>query len=711
MSGANEAANGDRWASPVGNVGTFLNGPVLGSGNVTGRNGIQTPLQGGGPIQVGPGRLPGRSESVPPVGMNNGIGMGQQTHMAWPAAAVAQQQQQQQRAYASHFLPHATHASHASHHAGATKQQFGYQQPFSPLASGYLPSPIPQGGGSEKPVDGNQGRGFGIHLQQPVPQHVLTTQQMPFHPQVYSISPQPVNDNKRRRTDDVGSEAPERKATQEGTLKMLAAKHKARPLSEYAAVVRQAEVSVLNMDPSMHTKTDIQAAEQNRERERQVYALIWLMNTCVPEKDSFVPRGRIFAQYAANCAHNNLKPLSQASLGKLIRTLFPDLTTRRLGMRGQSKYHYCGLNLLSASKASTPTPSETPDVLKSDNAFASIANQTLPPVHSNTPVSLLKWTDIFEKDELRLAAKAEPFPGPDMSINIPAIQPFLPPHTDLDIASSLESLYRVHCNTILESINFKKFELLPSTLESFSSASISPQMYNLFISESLYEWIYEADAVTYKAIAAILTKFVFDFKNISPAVLTKLQELSKTYPKMVSDANMDLPVPVVLKKVQLAERFANLAARVTRLIRAAEAVSLIFADPSKTYQMNHEWKKIVDLPSLCRTEIKCCAENDESLTQISEFISSQIDELFSETVFSENSQPFIKFGGNVVEHLSSYKEIPTRLLLMIVGSFGSSIVRELAIAGSESVASWLSFKTFLDEWLIWHAELGQMLES
>jgi len=36
----------------------------------------------------------------------------------------------------------------------------------------------------------------------------------------------------------------------------------------------------------------------------------------------------------------------QASFGKVIRQLFPWLKARRLGTRGKSKYHYCGIRLV-----------------------------------------------------------------------------------------------------------------------------------------------------------------------------------------------------------------------------------------------------------------------------------------------------------------------------------------------------------------------------
>ena len=139
-----------------------------------------------------------------------------------------------------------------------------------------------------------------------------------------------------------------RRNAQELTAKSIAIKYIDRPISEYAQIVRAAEQAVTKTESTHTPKAHIQAAEQTRERERQVYALLWLMKHCEAKHDSYVPRGRIYALYAASCSTFGLRPLSQASLGKLIRILFPDLTTRRLGTRGQSKYHYCGLRLVSA---------------------------------------------------------------------------------------------------------------------------------------------------------------------------------------------------------------------------------------------------------------------------------------------------------------------------------------------------------------------------
>lgn len=41
--------------------------------------------------------------------------------------------------------------------------------------------------------------------------------------------------------------------------------------------------------------------------------------------------------------NSELEPIGAAGFGKLVRKTFPNITTRRLGTRGQSKYHYYGI--------------------------------------------------------------------------------------------------------------------------------------------------------------------------------------------------------------------------------------------------------------------------------------------------------------------------------------------------------------------------------
>lgn len=63
-----------------------------------------------------------------------------------------------------------------------------------------------------------------------------------------------------------------------------------------------------------------------------------------------LPRSTLYTHYQAHCEQNALEPVNAASFGKLIRSVFVGLRTRRLGTRGNSKYHYYGIRIKAHSR-------------------------------------------------------------------------------------------------------------------------------------------------------------------------------------------------------------------------------------------------------------------------------------------------------------------------------------------------------------------------
>lgn len=59
-----------------------------------------------------------------------------------------------------------------------------------------------------------------------------------------------------------------------------------------------------------------------------------------------VRRDRVYCCYAEKCGTERVSVLNPASFGKLVRIIFPNVQTRRLGVRGESKYHYVDLTVI-----------------------------------------------------------------------------------------------------------------------------------------------------------------------------------------------------------------------------------------------------------------------------------------------------------------------------------------------------------------------------
>ncbi|GMR37228.1 hypothetical protein PMAYCL1PPCAC_07423, partial [Pristionchus mayeri] len=73
--------------------------------------------------------------------------------------------------------------------------------------------------------------------------------------------------------------------------------------------------------------------------------ITWLKANYEKADGSSLPRCTLYHHYKSHCAQHRLEPVNAASFGKLIRSIFDGLKTRRLGTRGNSKYHYYGIRM------------------------------------------------------------------------------------------------------------------------------------------------------------------------------------------------------------------------------------------------------------------------------------------------------------------------------------------------------------------------------
>ncbi|ODM91888.1 DNA-binding protein RFX2 [Orchesella cincta] len=75
----------------------------------------------------------------------------------------------------------------------------------------------------------------------------------------------------------------------------------------------------------------------------------WLLENYETAEGVSLPRSTLYNHYLRHCSEHKIDPVNAASFGKLIRSVFLGLRTRRLGTRGNSKYHYYGIRLKPSS--------------------------------------------------------------------------------------------------------------------------------------------------------------------------------------------------------------------------------------------------------------------------------------------------------------------------------------------------------------------------
>lgn len=170
-------------------------------------------------------------------------------------------------------------------------------------------------------------------------------------------------------------------------LRRLLTQYKGRTLGDVAAEVQKNE-----------------GTGGKSEKAKQVFAMLWLQATCKRSTNS-VRRDKVFARYTERCGNERVPTLNPASFGKLVRIIFPNVQTRRLGVRGESKYHYVDLSLVpdenhpdddrpSTSHGAPERPTSAASIHRSVPNNRSLSLNTLPP---------------------RMAMETADFPAPSLS--------------------------------------------------------------------------------------------------------------------------------------------------------------------------------------------------------------------------------------------------------------------------------------------------------
>jgi hypothetical protein len=81
----------------------------------------------------------------------------------------------------------------------------------------------------------------------------------------------------------------------------------------------------------------------------------WIRDKFEVSEGSSVLRSSLQDAYKDHCTALGLRALNDAGFGKVLRQLFPELKSRRLGTRGNSRYHYYGMRPRSDSGLNVAT--------------------------------------------------------------------------------------------------------------------------------------------------------------------------------------------------------------------------------------------------------------------------------------------------------------------------------------------------------------------
>ncbi|XP_061557102.1 MHC class II regulatory factor RFX1a isoform X2 [Phycodurus eques] len=456
----------------------------------------------------------------------------------------------------------------------------------------------------------------------------------------------------------------------------------------------------------------------------------WLLDNYETAEGVSLPRSTLYCHYLLHCQEQKLEPVNAASFGKLIRSVFMGLRTRRLGTRGNSKYHYYGLRIKAGSSllrlmedqqhlAMRQQPFSQKQRLKPvhkvegmTNGTASGAGQQQLQQQGSGQVDIS--TQVQQYQQFLDATRTLPeFPDIDLQGKPP------PEGIELDHIKSFQLLYREHCEAILDVMVNLQFTLVETLWKSFWRFSQSqagdatlavhdesekrlPKSCLVLLCkyDPVLRWSRDCDNSLYQGLVEILIPDVL--RPIPSALTQAIRNFAKSLESWLTNAMMNIPEEMVRIKVTSANAFAQTLRRYTSLNHLAQAARAVLQNTAQINQM---------LSDLNRVDFANVQEQASWVCRCEDRVVQRLEQDFKLTLQQQNSleQWAAWLDGVVSQVLKPHQHSPTfpkaaKLFLLKWSFYSSMVIRDLTLRSAASFGSFHLIRLLYDEYMYYLIE-------
>lgn len=398
----------------------------------------------------------------------------------------------------------------------------------------------------------------------------------------------------------------------------------------------------------------------------------WLNENYQLEDGVCLPRSTIYEHYLDFCERELIQPVNAASFGKIIRQQFPSLTTRRLGTRGQSKYHYYGLGIKQSSRYYT-------------HDYIEKLNQG---DRKKTPDT--KKSSFHEKPSTVLP----PFPD----VNTMSLSERIP----LDKLKTFMVMYRAHCQRILDSVVRANFNEVENFLLHFWQG-MPTHMLPVLASDVVVDLVAHCDTLLYKVVSNVL--ITSPLQNLPESLAGEIRTFSDMLRQWMEVALKGLPESLQEAKYKVAEGFVNGLRRQTSLTKLAQVARGELRNSNSLEQLKQDWEA-VDLKSAyaqalyAAQPMKIPQEYSNLLPQFLEEFSALLHddtELEHFMVFAENMIYATVVKGTTEDHYP-LKEA-CQAFLLTWKFFNTKILKEFTMENAPSFGVLILLHMLMDDYI------------
>ncbi|XP_042133376.1 MHC class II regulatory factor RFX1 isoform X2 [Peromyscus maniculatus bairdii] len=450
----------------------------------------------------------------------------------------------------------------------------------------------------------------------------------------------------------------------------------------------------------------------------------WLLDNYETAEGVSLPRSTLYCHYLLHCQEQKLEPVNAASFGKLIRSVFMGLRTRRLGTRGNSKYHYYGLRI----KASSPLLR-----LMEDQQHMAMRGQPFSQKQRLKPIQKMEGV------ANGVAVGQQSTGLADISAQVQQYQQFLdasrslPDFVELDLqgkvlpegvgpgdVKAFQVLYREHCEAIVDVMVNLQFTLVETLWKTFWRYNLSqpneapplavhdeaekrlPRASLVLLSkfQPVLQWTKRCDNVLYQGLVEILIPDVL--RPIPSALTQAIRNFAKSLESWLTHAMVNIPEEMLRVKVAAAGAFAQTLRRYTSLNHLAQAARAVLQNTAQINQM---------LSDLNRVDFANVQEQASWVCRCEDRVVQRLEQDFKVTLQQQNSleQWAAWLDGVVSQVLKPYQGSSgfpkaAKLFLLKWSFYSSMVIRDLTLRSAASFGSFHLIRLLYDEYMYYLIE-------
>ncbi|KRT83867.1 hypothetical protein AMK59_4890, partial [Oryctes borbonicus] len=421
-----------------------------------------------------------------------------------------------------------------------------------------------------------------------------------------------------------------------------------------------------------------------------------------------LPRSTLYAHYLRHCANNKLEPVNAASFGKLIRSVFLGLRTRRLGTRGNSKYHYYGIRVKPGSPLTTIE--DTTRSLSSGISGKASGNANRGFKRNSDSSDNTVSVGVISQHLSYLGDGSNAIP------NFPNIifTSALPKECSYDDVDTLKSIYREHLEAFLDAIMSLEFGTVESLWREFWRSQDNnngdeceeekylskSKLFALCTLEPIQIFIRNVDLTFYQNLIQVL---IPDVLKPIPATLTQsIRNFAKSLENWLTTAMTGAPPGMLSVKLAAVSAFSSSLRRYTSLNHLAQAARAVLHNSTQIAQM---------LADLNRVDFHSVREQASWVCQCDHEIVARFEADFKLTLQQQNSlEQWASWLKNVVKcALKPYEGKSTfskaaRQFLLKWSFYSSMVIRDLTLRSAASFGSFHLIRLLYDEYMFYLIE-------